>query len=206
MTTLQRGQDDFDAFNQALAELYVSGRDIAWARVFESSDDAPLPPMPWLKETLWKMPEEARALLFPAISYSLLGARENGPGMAWSSEVSLAAYPVLGDHRIMGSVVLPGAAIIAMMRAAGAEIFGDSALELSDVRLPEALFIGPDDRVVLRTVYEAERARLRIFSRHKGGTAPWVLRAEAKLFARSARACAARDRWDAGRDRCGCAL
>ena len=106
--------------------------------------------------------------------------------MAWSSEVSLAAYPVLGDHRIMGSVVLPGAAIIAMMRAAGAEIFGSSALELSDVRLPEALFIGPDDRVVLRTVYEAERSRLRIFSRHKGGTAPWALRAEAKTFAREA--------------------
>ena len=71
-----------------------------------------------------------------------------------------------------------------MMRAAGAEIFGGSALELCDVRLPEALFIGPDDRVSLRTVYEAERARLRIFSRHKGGAAPWVLRAEAKIFAR----------------------
>ncbi len=182
-TTLQRGQDDFDAFNQALAELYVSGLDIAWARVFESNDNAPLPQMPWLQETLWKMPEEAREVLFPTISYSLLGARENSPGQTWSSQLSLAAYPVLGDHRIMGSVVLPGAAIIAMMRAAGAEIFGDSALELRDVRLPEALFIGNDDRVVLRTVYEAERARLRIWSRHKGGSAPWVLRAEALLFA-----------------------
>ena len=118
VTTLQRGQDDFDAFNQALAELYVSGTDIAWARVFESGDDAALPPMPWLNESLWKAPEEAGRVLFPAVSYSLLGARENGPGHVWSSEVSLAAFPVLGDHRIMGSVVLPGAAIIAMMRAA----------------------------------------------------------------------------------------
>ena len=192
VTTLQRGQDDFDAFNQALAELYVNGHDIAWARVFESNGDAALPPMPWLNEHLWKAPEDAGRVLFPAASYSLLGVRENGPGYVWSSEVSLAAYPVLGDHRIMGSAVLPGAAIIAMMRAAGAEIFGDSALELTDVRLPEALFIGPDDRVSLRTIYEAERTRLRIFSRHKGGTAPWVLRAEAKIFAReSARALAA---------------
>ena len=182
VTALQRGQDDFDAFDQALAELYVSGSDIAWARVYESSDDAALPPMPWLNETLWKAPEDSERVLFPSVSYSLLGARENGPGRVWSSEVSLAAYPVLGDHRIMGSVVLPGAAIIAMMRAAGAEVFGDSALELNDVRLPEALFIGPDDRVVLRTVYEAERARLRIFSRHKYGTNPWALRAEATIF------------------------
>ena len=184
VTSLQRGQDDFDVFDQALAELYVGGADIAWARVFESDDDVALPPMRWLNETLWKAPEEAARVFFPSVSYSLLGARENGPGMAWSSEVSLAAFPVLGDHRIMGSVVLPGAAIIAMMRAAAAEIFDDSALELNDVRLPEALFIGPDDRIVLRSAYEAERARLRIFSRHKGGTAPWVLRAEAKLFAR----------------------
>ena len=183
VTTLQRGQDDFDAFDQALAELYVNGTDIAWARVFESNDDVTLPAMPWLNESLWKAPEEAERILFPSASYSLLGVRGSGPGIAWSSEVSLAAYPVLGDHRIMGSVVLPGAAIIAMMRAAGAEIFNDSALELNDVRLPEALFIGPDDRVVVRTVYEAERARLRIFSRHKGGTNPWVLRAEAKLYA-----------------------
>ncbi len=184
VTTLQRGQDDFDAFNQALAELYVSGHDIAWTRVFESDGNAALPPMPWLNESLWKAPEEAERAFFPSISYSLLGARGNGPEHFWTSEVSLAACPVLGDHRIMGSVVLPGAAIIAVMRAAGAEIFGDSALELCDVRLPEALFIGPDDRVILRTVYEAERARLRIFSRHKGGTAPWILRAEAKIFAR----------------------
>ena len=71
---------------------------------------AALPPMPWLNEPLWKAPEEAARVFFPSVSYSLLGARGNGPGMAWSSEVSLAAYPVLGDHRIMGAVVLPGAA------------------------------------------------------------------------------------------------
>ena len=73
--------------------------------------------------------------------------------------------------------------MIVMMRAAATEIFGARAIELTDMRLPDALFIANDDTVALHTQYEAERGRIRIFSRRKSKTDDWTLRAEAKLFA-----------------------
>ncbi len=184
VTTLQRGQDNFESFAVALAQLYVSGEPIAWERLYPR-EGAPLalPRMPWLNEPLWKAPEEATQLLFAKPAHALLGAREPGPGHRWSTTVSLAAFPVLGDHRILGSCVLPGAAMIVMMRAAATEIFGARAIELADMRLPDALFIANDETVALHTQYEAERGRIRIFSRRKGKTDDWTLRAEAKLFA-----------------------
>jgi acyl transferase domain-containing protein/NADPH:quinone reductase-like Zn-dependent oxidoreductase/NADP-dependent 3-hydroxy acid dehydrogenase YdfG/acyl carrier protein len=185
VTTLQRGQNNFDSFNAALAELYVAGRAVDWGALFAAGDEhVALPPMPWLDQPLWHAPEEAGRALHRQVTHVLLGAREAEPGFAWRSEVSLAGLPVLGDHRIMDSCVLPGAAMLSMLRAAAAEIFGAQAVELSDVRLPEALFIGADDRVILRTQYDAERSRIRIHSRLKGAPAQWTLRAEARLYAR----------------------
>ncbi len=185
VTTLQRGQNNFDSFYAALAELYVAGRPVKWNALLPAATErVALPPMPWLDQQLWKAPEDAARVLHPQAAHALLGGREAAPGYAWASEVSLAEFPVLGDHRIMGSCVLPGAAMLSMLRAAAAEIFGAQAIELADVRLPEALFIGTDDRVSLRTQYEAERSRLRIWSQLKGGPEPWTLRAEARLFAR----------------------
>ena len=185
VTTLQRGQDNFESFGVALSQLYVAGEEIAWERLFpRGGAPVALPRMPWLQERLWKAPEESEQHLFGRLSHPLLGARDPGPGHHWSSVVSLAAYPVLGDHRIMGSCVLPGAAMIVMMHAAATEIYGARLIELTDVRLPDALFLANDDRVALHTQFEAERGRIRIWSRRKGGIDDWTLRAEARLFAR----------------------
>ena len=183
VTTLQRGQDNFETFSVALSQLYVAGEDIAWQRLFKA-DSAPvaLPRMPWLQERLWKAPEEASQHLFGKSSHPLLGTPEPGPGHHWSSIVSLATYPVLGEHRIMGSCVLPGAAMIVMMHAAATEIYGARPIELADVRLPDALFLANDDSVALHTQFEPERGRIRIWSRRKGQTDAWTIRAEAHLY------------------------
>ncbi len=185
VTTLHREQNNFDSFNHALAELYVAGRTVTWSTLSGAEGERlALPPMPWLEQALWKAPEEARRAFFAHVSHPLLGKREAGPGHSWSSAISLAEFPVLGDHRIMGSCVLPGAALIAIMHAAAAEVFGAQAIELSDLRLPEALFLGSDDRVALRTEFDAERSRISIWSRLKNGSDQWTLRAQARLFAR----------------------
>ena len=187
VTTLQRGQDNFDSFAQACSELYVAGHDVAWERVLPPSPDGvDLPRMPWLQEPLWKAPPEAERHLFPKWTYPLLGSRETEPGHEWSSVLSLAAFPALRDHRIMGSCVLPGAVMIAIMRAAAAEVYGVAPIELADVRFVEALFLGENDRVTLRTRYEADRSRIRIWSRLRGGPEHWTLRAQARLFVHDA--------------------
>jgi acyl transferase domain-containing protein/NAD(P)-dependent dehydrogenase (short-subunit alcohol dehydrogenase family)/acyl carrier protein len=185
VTTLQRGQDNFASFGVALAELYVAGEDIAWERLSKpDGGHVALPQMPFLQERLWRAPEEAEQHLFGAPSHALLGKRQPQPGYVWSSTISLAAFPVLGEHRIMGSCVLPGAVIIAMMHAVAVEVHGSQPIELADVRLPEALFIANDDSIALHTQYEPDRSRLRVWSRLKGRSDAWTLRAEARLYAR----------------------
>ncbi len=188
-TTLQRGQDNFDSFNVALSELYVAGAAIAWEQLFQRrSNRVALPRMPWLQERLWQAPEEAEQNFFGKSQHPLLGKRQSGPGYHWLSTVSLAAFPVLGDHRIMGSCVVPGAAMIAMMHAAASDVHGSRPIELADVRLPEALFLANDGSVALHTHFEPDRARLRIWSRLKGRADEWTLRAEARLYARAVNA------------------
>jgi acyl transferase domain-containing protein/NADPH:quinone reductase-like Zn-dependent oxidoreductase/acyl carrier protein len=184
VTTLQRGQDNFDSFAVALAQLYVTGEEVAWDGLFER-DGAPLvlPRMPWRQERLWRAPEDSARYLFGEIPHALLGRREPGPGHHWSSTVSLAAYPVLGDHRILGACILPAAAMIVMMHAAALQVFGARSIELVDVKLPDALFIGNDDNIALHTQFEPERGRIRILSRRKGGPDAWTLRAEACVYA-----------------------
>jgi acyl transferase domain-containing protein/acyl carrier protein len=183
VTTLQRGQDNFESFGAALAQLYVAGEDVPWNRLFPyDSMPAALPRLPWLPERLWKAPEEATQRLLSKPSHPLLGARHSGPGYHWSSVVSLAAYPVLNDHRLMGTCVLPAAVMIVMMYASAREIYGDRPIELVNIRLPDALFLGNDDEVMLHTEFDPERGRIRIWSRRKGRVDDWTIRAEASLF------------------------
>jgi NADPH:quinone reductase-like Zn-dependent oxidoreductase/NADP-dependent 3-hydroxy acid dehydrogenase YdfG/acyl carrier protein len=183
VTTLQRGQDNFEAFGAALAQLYVAGEDVPWNLLFPcDGTPAALPRLPWLPEQLWKAPEEAAQRLLSKSSHPLLGVRHSGPGYHWSSVVSLAAYPVLNDHRLMGTCVLPAAVMIVMMYALAGEIYGDRPIELVDIRLPDALFLGNDDEVMLHTEFDPDRGRIRIWSRRKGRVDDWTIRAEARLF------------------------
>lgn len=187
LSTIDGERDDFEALSDAIAALYVRGRDIDWPVILGDGDGRlALPTLPWMLDDYWSETEEARAALEPSDWHPLLGSRTAAPEPEWSGHLSLDDLAFLGDHRLDGDVLLPAAAMIEMIRAAGMSLFQTGGLEISDLRFHQALALASGSDVRLRSRYEPGRRRITIHSRHRGGGDRWVLRASARILPRDA--------------------
>ena len=186
VASLERNGDDRLNMARAKATLYVNGVDFDWAgEAKEPSSERPrpehlpLPRRPWANERLVQLPVEAKQFLFDPDRHPLLGWRETGPEPAWTNEITLKSLKFLSDHRPGGDCLFPTVGYIEMMAAALRELFGAAPVELRDFKILEALSIGPDDAVLLRTSYDPVTSRLRISSFKRDSDEDWRLRVEA---------------------------
>ena len=179
--SLHRDQNDHEAMAHATATLHVNGVPVDWAQLTNKlvPNNIPLPKYPWEDQVLGAKSEEARHLLFVANAHPLLGKRDPGPAPAWSGEINLKAFRYIADHSIQGGCVFPAAGYVEMMVAAAVDLYGKGAVELEHVRFPEALSIGEDDEILLKTELDPVRAIVRISSMRRGEDAEWRMRAEA---------------------------
>lgn len=183
VSTLDKRWGDLVSVATATGQLYIAGVDIDWQAIHGGQGrEVALPHPPWILQDLWSEPEEASRAMRPDGGHPLLGRRESGPAPMWSSEISLATHAYLGDHRLDGVCVFPGAAYVEMLASAAREILGCEAVELVDVAFPAGLHIGGDDVVQLKTTYDAVRRKVAISSRLRDGADDWQLRTEAKIY------------------------
>src|SRR5262249_41988212 len=75
--------------------------------------------------------------------HPLLGAKLPSalPMAQFVGELSARRLPYLRDHRVQGSVVLPGAAYLEMALAAAAEVFGQGTHTLENIAFQQAFFL-----------------------------------------------------------------
>ncbi len=183
VSTLDRRWGDPVSLAVATAQLYVAGVAIDWpAMLGPGGRDLSLPAQPWLLREMWSEPEEAARHLRPARTHLLLGRRYDGPQLLWRADISLASHPWLGDHRLDDTCAMPAAAYLEMMIAAAREVLAVDAVELVDVTFPAALYLGPDDDVIVETRFDPAQRQISIHSRPRGGES-WDLRARARVFA-----------------------
>ena len=185
--SLERQGDDRLVMARSMASLYVNGVSFDWTEAAkDGSDEAParadhlaLPRRPWANERLVQLPLEAKQFLFDDDRHPLLGWRESGPEPAWTNEITLKSLKYLADHRPGGDCLFPTVGYVEMMTAALRELFGAAPVELRDFKIMEALSIGTDDVVLLRTSYDPVTNRLRISSLKRDTDEDWRLRVEA---------------------------
>ncbi|MEP9355161.1 SDR family NAD(P)-dependent oxidoreductase [Xanthobacter sp. KR7-65] len=181
--SLERHGDDRLVMARSMATLYVNGTSFDWTEA--RPDDLPrdehvaLPRRPWVCERLVQMPLEAKQFLFDDDRHPLLGWRETGPEPAWTNEITLKSAKYLADHRPGGDCLFPTVGYVEMMAAALRELFGAAPVELRDFKIMDALSIGNDDVVLLRTSYDPITSRLRISSLKRDTDEDWRLRVEA---------------------------
>jgi len=164
--SLRRGQDERASLLESLGALWVQGYALAWERLFPAGGRrVPVPTYPWQRERYWiEAPAEGAAgsrrrahtgghpLLGEALSVSIhTGLR------LWETTLDLERLPWLGDHRVQGAVVFPGAAYLEMALSAGAEALGDSPFQLTDVVITEALAFPGDVAVPVQVVTTEEQ-------------------------------------------------
>ncbi|MFS8036884.1 SDR family NAD(P)-dependent oxidoreductase [Xanthobacter sp. AM11] len=182
VASLERQGDDRLVMARAMAKLYVSGVAFDWSEgdgCEPACEHLALPQRPWAGERLVQLPLEARQFLFDADRHPLLGWREVGPEPAWTNEITLKSLKYLADHRPGGDCLFPTVGYVEMMAAALRELYGAAPVELRDFRILDALSIGADDVVLLRTSYDPVTSRLRISSMKRDTEEDWRLRVEA---------------------------
>ncbi len=180
--SLLQNVDDFHAVGVAAATMYTSGIDIDWsAFVGDPQTDVSLPSYPWDQDDYWVESEETSRRLHYKPGHPLLGTRDAGPHPIWDNEINLTAFGYIADHAVSGDVIFPAAGYMDMMFAAGLEYFGQAPIELENLSISDALFIAQDDDILLKTVFDEDSGRIRIFSHLRDSSIGWVERASARL-------------------------
>ncbi|WP_335334211.1 SDR family NAD(P)-dependent oxidoreductase [Actinoalloteichus caeruleus] len=135
--TLRRDEDGTTAFLRSAAALHVLGVPVAWREVVRGGSRVELPTYPFQRERYW--PDGARtsgdvtAAGLDEPAHPLLGAAlplAEGDGYLFTSRLSRTSTSWLTDHRVLGTVLLPGTAFVELALRAGDATGCDRLAEL----------------------------------------------------------------------------
>ncbi|MDA2804025.1 type I polyketide synthase [Nocardiopsis suaedae] len=124
--TLERGAPGPHAMEAAVDGILAAGADMDRRALFPRAGRvADLPAYPWQRERHWQGERDQWAAV-PAgpVEHPLLGQRLPAAAPSWEGPVEPAMAPWIGDHRLGGTVVFPGAGYIEIALAAGERALG----------------------------------------------------------------------------------
>ncbi|MEU0009556.1 SDR family NAD(P)-dependent oxidoreductase [Streptomyces sp. NPDC006314] len=179
VSTLRRDDGGLDRVVTSLAEVWVHGVHVDWARVFTGTGATrvDLPTYAFRRHRYWLDSGTGAAGALPrlglaAADHPLLGAAVDLPdagGVVLTGRLSLPAQPWLAEHAVGDVTLLPGAAFVELASRAGDEVDCDLLEELT---LQAPLILPGTTAVALRvTVGAADdlgRRELSIHSRPDG--------------------------------------
>ncbi len=182
LTSLRRQEPERKTFAKALAELYVAGIRIDWSGLYpQGSRFTPLPTYPWQREKHWHESEEALTDRRGAEEHALLGPRISAPVPAWERGLNARFLPCLQDHRVRGSLVVPGATYVELALAVRRAMGMPEPHALEEVRFENALVVSGHDEPVVRTTYDEAAQTVTIFSRPRDNRTAWTRHATARI-------------------------
>ncbi|MBB2913804.1 myxalamid-type polyketide synthase MxaE and MxaD [Streptosporangium becharense] len=163
VTALTRDTTGRTALLEAAAELYVTGRDVDFARIQPyGPHHVTLPAHPWRHERYWKTPRREKAdggraghggTGHPIIGTALRLAPDDH--LVWDVDVDLDRLTYLNDHRVHGMPMLSGTGYHELALAAGREAYRDRPFQVDDLLLERALFLTPGEPRRLQARLEA---------------------------------------------------
>ena len=150
--SLRRGRDDRAEILKALSSLFVSGAPVRWDAIAEERSGRRLsvPTYPYQRERHWVPRNHAVTHLQRSGHHPLLGERQRLPGgvTQFLCEIALEQLPCLADHRVLGKILMPGAAFMEIGLAAAREVGADRVLGFS---IESPLELRASDPVLVHT-------------------------------------------------------
>ncbi|ATL87454.1 type I polyketide synthase [Streptomyces malaysiensis] len=185
LPTLVRDEDEPATFRTHLAALHCAGVPVDWSVLYADAALADVPPITFDRTRHWAdapLPAHPDATSAAGLPGAYLEVPGEPVRHSWRARTGTAALPWLGDHRVHGAPVLPGAASYALALTAACEVFGTGPeeVEVTDLRFRELLRLA--DRTDLSTTVTlaaADRAECEIYGRDEDGA--WVRQATAVL-------------------------
>ncbi|KJS52320.1 hypothetical protein VM98_32200, partial [Streptomyces rubellomurinus subsp. indigoferus] len=144
---LRAKQDDRETFAGFLGQAYAAGVAVDWAAYYAGTGArrVDLPTYAFQRERFWLMPSalggDVTAAGLIAVEHPVLAGRALiGDRDEWlfTGRISTQAQPWTRDHVVMGTVVVPGVALVEMSLAAGREV-GCPVLDELVIEAPLAL-------------------------------------------------------------------
>ena len=132
--------DESDRTPQRFADLFVSGADLDWSRLYpkKSFNVATLPTYAFERERYW------------------LDAPD-GP-VTFESTFASTRPAYLDHHRVFGAAVFPAAGFVELALAAGQRVFGSSNFTLDDIEIPRALVLPDAGTITVQTIVTRQDA------------------------------------------------
>ncbi|MEU4270702.1 SDR family NAD(P)-dependent oxidoreductase [Streptomyces sp. NPDC026092] len=186
--TLRRDESDQQRFTLSLAEVATAGVPVDWRPLFDAAGARPveLPTYAFQRERYWLAPGTAGAGDLAAVGlvaggHPLAGAEVELPddgGLVLSGRITPDAYPWLADHAVLGTVVVPGTAVLELVAHAGARL-GCGRIEELTLAAPIGV---PADGLALRvTVRGADEDGRRAVAVHALADGDWTPHASGAL-------------------------
>ncbi|RSM80772.1 3-ketoacyl-ACP reductase, partial [Amycolatopsis sp. WAC 01375] len=165
------------ALMAALGRLHVSGAEIDWSSVFagRGARRIDLPTYAFERRPFWLRPAPADTT---GTGHPLLTATVELPesgAVVLTGRVSTGAHPWVADHTVLGSVLLPGAALVDLATRAGDEV---GLGTLDELVLEAPMVLPAEGALALRIVVDAvggDGARaVRLYSRPENAAGEWT--------------------------------
>ncbi|WP_435845449.1 SDR family NAD(P)-dependent oxidoreductase [Streptomyces hygroscopicus] len=185
--SLRRGEGGLDRFLLSAGELFVQGVEVDWAAVFAGSGArrVELPTYAFQRERFWlaggATAGDAGAYGLAGPAHPVLGAALEIPasgGAVVGGRLSVREQPWLAQHRVLGRVFVPGAALVEMVIRAG-DTVGCPVLEELVIQTP--LVLEKDTGTLLRVVVAEAgadgRREISVHARPEADGAEWVCHA-----------------------------
>ncbi|TDD58603.1 type I polyketide synthase [Kribbella antibiotica] len=185
--SLRRDEEDDAVLLGSLGSLYAHGQDVKWEAFYGDGAHIQLPTYPWQKKRYWNESVEAREDRHYTEVHPLLGQRVSGSQPAWEREFGVGVLPYLADHRIQGTTLVPGAAMIEMALAAAHEVYGDDCYTVENLEFRKAVVLPETADPRLRTTLHQESGRVEIagYTATVSGDRTWTIHATAQLGRRT---------------------
>ncbi|MFJ1967236.1 type I polyketide synthase [Streptomyces sp. NPDC087903] len=195
VTSVRRDRSEAEGVLAALARMHVRGVGPEWQAVFgdRGARTVELPTYAFQRRSYWLRAESgqrgdaATGLGLGSAGHPLLGAvvsLADADGALYTGRLSLTAQPWLADHAVLGTVLLPGTALVEMGLRAGEALGLDVLDELTleaPLSLPERGAV--QVQVTVGAEDETGRRPLSIHSRPENtdADAPWTRHATGTL-------------------------
>ncbi|MFF1302869.1 alpha/beta fold hydrolase [Streptomyces sp. NPDC058307] len=191
--TLRRAEDGRERLLTALAEVFVSGVPVDWARTFPGGRPVDLPTYAFHRQRFWldapERSDDATGVGLTATDHPLLAgalAPVGSDNLLYTGRLSRTAQPWLADHAVLDTVVLPGSVFVDWALYAGR---ASGCPRIAELTLEQPLFLDASAathvQVQVAGPDETGQRVLSVHSRAEFGTADtatgWTCHARALL-------------------------
>ncbi|MGW2268444.1 SDR family NAD(P)-dependent oxidoreductase, partial [Streptomyces koyangensis] len=194
LSTLHRDQGGATRWLTALAEAHVAGVQVDWTTVLDDRTGRPvgLPTYAFQRERFWPerraLPADVSAAGLGRAGHPMLGASvplAGGDGVLLTGRIAAGTHPWIADHVLLGTILLPGTALVELALRAGESA---GLPHLDELTLEAPLTLPGDGAVVLQVAVGAttsgdDTRAVTVHSRPEGDEGPWTRHAAGTLRA-----------------------